>query len=38
MIDKADWQWFVSIIVTLATPFIGLWLNEKGLFNRRTRK
>ncbi len=37
-IEKADWQWFISIIVTLAVPIIGEWLNEKGLFHRRNSR
>lgn len=36
-VEKADWQWFLSFIATVAAPFIGEWLHEKGLFHRRNR-
>ena len=37
-IEKADWQWFLSIIATLVSPLITMWLNERGLFRRNNCK
>ncbi len=37
-IEKADWQWFISLIATVAVPLIVEWLHEKGLLHRRNSR
>lgn len=36
--EKSDWEWLISIITGIATPFILEWLKAKGLFKRQDHR
>lgn len=36
--EKEDWEWLISIISGIATPFILEWLKAKGLFKRQDQR
>lgn len=36
-IEKEDWEWLISIITSIAIPFLVEWLKAKGLFKRNRR-
>lgn len=36
--EKEDWEWLISMISGIATPFILEWLKAKGLFKRQDQR
>lgn len=36
--EKEDWEWLISIITGIITPFILEWLKAKGLFKRHDNR
>lgn len=37
-IEKADWEWLISIMASIAVPIIIEWMKGKGPFNQNHRK